>query len=321
MATHAPGLGAPRCPGPGGPACSGRMPVRLAIVLSVLAVTGVAWAGADHPTGGLGLDVALVLGALQGATEFLPVSSSGHLALGQAFFGVDPEAGGHRFSIVAHVGTLLAVVWMYRRDVLELAMVPLRPLTPSPARQTLLMMVLATLPLGLVLVPGVEDAILAVESDPRLVGGCLLLTAAILFVAFRRPSEAGSDEIDPPPPSPGVALTVGVAQLLAVLPGVSRSGSTIAAGLGLGLSRSAAARFSFLISIPAILGATVLEIAKLGEEAAAIDPMPYVVGFVVSFVVGLACLRLLLLLVRSGRIGGFVIYLVVVGTAAIVWGG
>ncbi|MEX1364835.1 MAG: undecaprenyl-diphosphate phosphatase, partial [Nannocystaceae bacterium] len=170
-----------------------------------------------------------------------------------------------------------------------------------------------------VLLPGVEDAILTVESHPRLVGGCLLLTATILFVAFRRPSEAG-DEIEPPPPTARRAILVGLAQLFAVLPGVSRSGSTIAAGLGLNMSRAAAARFSFLISIPAILGATVLELTKLGEETAAIDPLPYLVGFVVSFVVGLACLRLLLLLVRRGKIGGFVIYLVVLGLAAIVWG-
>lgn len=299
------------------------MPLRLpAVVLAVvvLAMAGVAWATEPVATAtGITLPVAVALGALQGATEFLPVSSSGHLALGQAFFGVDPEAGGHRFSIVAHVGTLLAVLWMYRRDVLELAMVPLHPLTPSPARQTLLMMVLATLPLGLVLVPGVEDAILAVESSTRLVGGCLLLTSIILFVAFRRPSEAG-EELEPAPPSPRQAIVVGLAQLVAVLPGVSRSGSTIAAGLGLGLTRSAAARFSFLISIPAILGATVLELRKLGQETDAVDPWPYAAGFVVSFVVGLACLRLLLLLVRRGRINGFVVYLALLGAAAIVWG-
>lgn len=298
------------------------MPLRLVIVLAVLVVSGLAWAdgsGTNANGGGLDLGVAALLGAVQGATEFLPVSSSGHLALAQAFFGVDPQTGGHRFSIVAHVGTLLAVIWMYRRDVLELAVVPLHPLTPSPARTTLVMMVVATLPLGLVLLPGVEDAILTVESHPRLVGGCLLLTATILFVAFRRPSEAG-DEIDPPPPTAGQAILVGLAQLLAVLPGVSRSGSTIAAGLGLNMSRAAAARFSFLISIPAILGATVLELTKLGEEAAAIDPLPYLVGFVVSFVVGLACLRLLLLLVQRGKIGGFVIYLVALGLAAVIWG-
>lgn len=295
------------------------MLLRLAITISVLAVAGLAWAGTETASAGLSLGVAAALGAVQGATEFLPVSSSGHLALAQAFFGVDPETGGHRFSIVAHAGTLLAVLWMYRRDVIELAMVPLRPMTDSPARQTLIMMVLATLPLGLVLMPGVEDAIVTVESHPRLVGVCLLATAAILFFAFRRPSEAG-DEEELAPPSPKQAILVGLAQLFAVLPGISRSGSTIAAGLGLGMDRAAAARFSFLISIPAILGALTREVTKLGDEAGSIDPLPYVVGFAVSFVVGLACLRLLLALVRRGRIGGFVIYLAAVGLAAVIWG-
>ncbi|MCH9687035.1 MAG: undecaprenyl-diphosphate phosphatase [Deltaproteobacteria bacterium] len=296
------------------------MLVRLAIAIATLSIAALAWAGQDTAAAApLSVPIAAALGAIQGATEFLPVSSSGHLALGQALFGIDPEAGGHRFSIVAHGGTLLAVLWMYRRDVIELAQVPLRPLTPSPARTMLLMMILATLPLGLVLLPGIEDAIVTVESHPRLVGVCLLVTAAILWFAFSRPSEAGRDDESEPPP-PRSAVMVGLAQLCAVLPGISRSGSTIAAGLALGLSRSAAARFSFLISIPAILGAIVLEVAKLGEEAGTIDPVPYIVGFVISFVVGLACLRLLLRLVSSGRIGGFVIYLAVVGLAAVVLG-
>jgi undecaprenyl-diphosphatase len=295
------------------------MLLRLVAALAVLAVAGVAWAIEPGAKSGITLPVAAALGAVQGLTEFLPVSSSGHLALAQAFFGVDPGAGGHRFSIVAHGGTLVAVLWMYRRDVVELAKVPLRPGTPSPARQTLLMMVVATLPLGFVLVPGIEEGIVLVESHPRLVGCCLLLTATILFAAFRRKTEAGID-FDPAPPTLRQAILVGCAQLMAVLPGVSRSGSTIAAGLGVGLSRAGAARFSFLLSIPAILGATLLELRKLGDESGAIDPWPYVVGFVVSFAVGLSCLRLLLLLVRSGRITGFVIYLAIVGTAAIIMG-
>jgi undecaprenyl-diphosphatase len=295
------------------------MPLRLAFALAVLAVAGVAWAAEPSVATGITLPVAVALGAVQGLTEFLPVSSSGHLALSQAFFGVDPSAGGHRFSIVAHAGTLLAVLWMYRRDVVDLARVPLRLGTASPARQTLMVMVVATLPLGLVLIPGVEAAIVEVESHPRLVGGCLLLTATILFVAFRCKTEAGID-FDPTPPTPRQAILIGLAQLVAVLPGVSRSGSTIAAGLGVGLSRAGAARFSFLISIPAITGATVLELRKLGQESGAVDPLPYAVGFLVSFAVGLACLRLLLLIVRHGRINGFVIYLAIVGTAAVIWG-
>ncbi len=295
------------------------MPLRLLVALAVLTLASVAWAAEPASAGALTVPVAAALGALQGATEFLPVSSSGHLALGQAFFGVDPGAGGHRFSIVAHLGTLLAVLWMYRQDVVELARVPLHPGTASTARTTLLMMVLATLPLGLVLAPGVEDAIVYVESHPRLVGVCLIVTATVLLLAFSRKSEAG-DELDITPPTPRQALLVGLAQLLAVLPGISRSGSTIAAGLGVGLPRFAAARFSFLISIPAIVGASVLELRKLAQETGTVDPIPYLVGFIVSFAVGLACLRLLLLLVRRGRIAGFSIYLYIVGTAALIWG-
>lgn len=296
------------------------MALPLLVGLAVLVTASLVWAsGTAEATAGLDPLVAAALGAVQGATEFLPVSSSGHLALAQAFFGVDPETGGHRFSIVAHAGTLLAVVWMYRRDVVDLAAVLLRPLTPSPARSTLMMMVVATLPLGLVLLPGVEDAIVMVESHPRLVGVCLLVTAAIIFFAFRRPSEAG-EEHETTPPTVGQAILVGIAQLFAVLPGISRSGSTIAAGLGLGINRAAAARFSFLISIPAILGATVREVTKLGEDGGTLEPLPYVIGFVVSFIVGLGCLGLLLRLVRSGKITGFVIYLAVVGSAAVIFG-
>jgi len=296
------------------------MLLRLAIAIAVLAVAGVAWASEPGAGSGITLPVAVALGAVQGLTEFLPVSSSGHLALAQAFFGVDPGAGGHRFSIVAHGGTLLAVLWMYRRDVVELAKVPLHLGTASPARQTLLMMVVATLPLFVVVIPGVEEAVVTVETHPRWVGACLLVTATILFVAFRRKTEAGID-FDPTPPTLRQAILIGCAQLVAVLPGVSRSGSTIAAGLGVGLSRAGAARFSFLISIPAILGATVLELRKLlREDAGAIDWLPYGVGFLVSFAVGIACLRLLLLIVRHGRIGGFVVYLAIVGTAAIILG-
>lgn len=299
------------------------MSLRSAVALAVLAafvVATVAWAAEPGAASGITLPVAVALGAVQGLTEFLPVSSSGHLALAQAFFGVDPGAGGHRFSIVAHGGTLLAVLWMYRRDVVELAKVPLQLGTPSPARQTLLMMVVATLPLLFILIPGIEERVVEVETHPRWVGVCLLVTATILFLSFRRKSEAGID-FDPAPPTLRQALLVGLAQLVAVLPGVSRSGSTIAAGLGVGLSRAGAARFSFLISIPAIVGATILELRKLlREDSGTIDPLPYAVGFLVSFVVGILCLRLLLLIVRSGRITGFVIYLAIVGTAAIIFG-
>lgn len=273
------------------------------------------------------------LGALQGVTEFLPISSSGHLSLAQAWLGVDLSAVGHRFNIVVHAGTLVAVLWEYRRDLVALIR---GVLGGEPAARGLFVaLVVATLPLGLALVPAIEGAVLAVESRPQWIGVSLWVTAILLaFAHFQRPrprigearrslegrASTGADE---EAPGPVGALVIGLFQLLAITPGISRSGSTIAAGLGLGLSRVAAARFSFLLSIPAILGATAKESLAIAQEpaTATIDWTVYALGFAVSLAVGLLSLRLLVhLLVRVGLLP-FVPYLIVAGAAAIVAGG
>ncbi|MCB9569353.1 MAG: undecaprenyl-diphosphate phosphatase [Myxococcales bacterium] len=262
--------------------------------------------------------LAAALGALQGVTEFLPISSSGHLSLAQAWLGVDPEAAGHRFNIVVHAGTLLAVLWVYRGDLLSL----IRALLPggeARSRRLLVALIVGTLPLGLALVPAIEGAVVAIEGRPAWIGVSLLVTAALLaYSHFARPR---GDDPDAPPSAPQ-ALVIGLFQLLAITPGISRSGSTIAAALGLGISRLEAARFSFLLSIPAILGASLKEVLEIVGQptASAGDPLPYVIGFVTSLVVGLASLRLLVhLLVRVGLLP-FVPYLVLLGLAAIVAG-
>ena len=272
---------------------------------------------ADSPPE-LGLGTAAVLGAIQGATEFLPVSSSGHLSLGQVWLGVDPSVAGHRFNIVVHAGTLLAVVWVYRRDVWALLRVLTRPTVASDDRQRLSMMLVASLPLGVVLIPEVERAVIAMESSPTAIGLALWGTAAILFFAFRGQSERQSQP-DPAPPKAWQALSIGFAQLLAVMPGVSRSGSTIAAGLAVGLDRTSAARFSFLISLIAIGGASAKETLDVLSDPASesIAVVPFSVGFVTSLVVGLLSLRGLLYLVNKGRVGVFVVYLAIVGGLAI----
>jgi undecaprenyl-diphosphatase len=281
-----------------------------------------AWASADAGSDGrpLTIPVAALLGVIQGATEFLPVSSSGHLSLAQRLFGIDAEAAGHRFNIAAHAGTLLAVLWVYRAEVVALLRAAAAPHRASPWRDWILAIVVATLPLGLALAPGFEAAIVAIESEPRLVGVALLATAAILWLAFRRPAPLPDPPIEDAPRL-SVALGIGLAQLVAVIPGISRSGSTIAAGGLLGLDRVRAARFSFLISVPAIAGATIVEVRKaLGVDAAALDPGPYAVGFVTSLIVGFFCLRWLLSIVREGNMRGFVIYLLIVGTIAVAVG-
>ena len=290
------------------------------LVLLAAVIAGTAHAADPTPAadGELTVGLAALLGVIQGATEFLPVSSSGHLALAQRLFGIDAEAAGHRFNIAAHAGTLLAVVWVYRSQILELAGVLRAPHRDTPQRRWVLAIVVATLPLGVGLAPGFEDAIVAIEQRPRLIGVALLVTAAILFVAFRKARPLPETPVQDAP-TLGQAIGIGLAQLFAVIPGVSRSGSTIAAGGLLGLDRERAARFSFLISIPAILGATLLEVRKvLKADAPPIDPLPYVVGFVTALVVGFACLRWLLTIIRAGNLNAFVVYLVVVGVAAIV---
>ncbi len=267
----------------------------------------------------LSLGLAAALGAVQGVTEFLPISSSGHLSLAQRWLGIDASVAGHRFNIVVHAGTLLAVLWVYRADLLQL----LRSLAPGGSAQSRRMigaLVLGTSPLALALVPAVEKSVLAIEARPAWIGVGLLITAGLL--AFTHYAKTRSED---PEATPTVlqALIIGLFQLGAIVPGISRSGATIAAALALGLPRLPAARFSFLLSIPAILGASLKEILAVSQapaSAAPIDPLPYVVGFIASLVVGLASLRLLVhLLVRVGLLP-FVPYLLLVGLAALLLG-
>ncbi len=296
--------------------------IALALLVGLGLLCTSAWA-APAGSGGTELTVlfAILLGAIQGATEFLPVSSSGHLSLGQAWLGIDPQSAGHRFNIVLHAGTLIAVLWVYREDVRKLFGVLVRPTQDTPDRRRLLRMLLASLPLGIALIPAVEDLVVTMESQVRWVGVALLVTAAILFAAFR--PGRGEGETTDEPPTAKQAILIGIAQVFAVLPGISRSGSTIAAGLAVGLDRPRAARFSFLISLIAVGGATAKELLDIvGERASGESTalLPFAAGFVASLVVGLLSLRGLLYLVGKGRMLGFVVYLVLMGSLAIAVG-
>ncbi len=265
--------------------------------------------------------MAALLGALQGVAEFLPISSSGHLSLAQRWLGIDASAGGHSFNIVVHAGTLLAVLVHYRRDLLDL----LRGVLDgqAQARRMALGLIIGTLPLAAALAPGFKELIIRGEDSPRFVGVCLLITAALLAFTHRRHVPPAEPDDPKAVPGPGMAILIGAAQLMATAPGISRSGATIAAALGLGIDRVHSARFSFLLSIPAILGATTvegLELLEAGSDAA-LSADVIAIGFVTSFVVGMASLRLLLaMLVRLGLLP-FVPYLVLAGAAAIVFGG
>ncbi|PRQ06747.1 undecaprenyl-diphosphate phosphatase [Enhygromyxa salina] len=271
------------------------------------------------PGAELGYGLAAFLGAVQGVAEFLPISSSGHLSLAEAWLGVDAEAAGHSFNIVVHAGTLLAVLVVFRRDLAELVRGLLDPQAIAWARPMWLALIIGSLPLGVVLLPGVEELVVRMEGEVRWIGAALILTAALL--AFTHRSRPPTDDRASAPRLQH-ALLIGCAQLLAVTPGVSRSGSTIAAGLALGLGRARAARFSFLLSIPAITAATGKEALDLlgGDAPTHVAAGPFALGFVVSFAVGLVSLQLLLRLIEKVGMLPFVPYLAVLGTIALVVG-
>lgn len=272
-----------------------------------------------EPTAELGYGLAAFLGAVQGVAEFLPISSSGHLSLLQAWLGVDASAAGHSFNIVVHAGTLLAVLLVYRRDLVELVRGLGNPEQVPWARPMLAALVIGSLPLGLVLIPGVEELVVRMEGEVRWIGVALLVTAALLGFTHRR--DPPEDDPEEPPPL-GRALAIGFAQLLAIAPGISRSGSTIAAGLATGLGRARAARFSFLLSIPAITAATGKEALDLatGDAAVSVAFGPFALGFALSFLVGLASLQLLLKTIEKLGMLPFVPYLVIVGVVALILG-
>jgi undecaprenyl-diphosphatase len=255
---------------------------------------------------------ALALGALQGATEFLPVSSSGHLVLVPALLGW--PAPPLPFTVALHWGTVAAVLWYFRRDWLRLARgvwraVRAGDLVDNPDGRLAVWMALATLPAAAVGL-AFHDLFAGLFASPQAAARFLYGTAALLVVAellARRraaPASLGA----------GIAAAIGVAQAVSILPGISRSGATIAAGLGLGLPREEAARFSFLISTPVIVGAGLLELPAL----AAGGSLPAIgVGMVAAFAVGYASIAALLHLVRRQPLYGFAGYVAVFATFAL----
>jgi undecaprenyl-diphosphatase len=263
-----------------------------------------------EPSGPSGLQ-ALLLGVVQGLTEFLPVSSSGHLALAEAFLRV--RGGGIAFAVLLHAGTLLAIVLVFPRGIRALVFGGLAwlrfPRSPSPDALFAGKVALATVPggiVGLLLESRIEEAF----SSPRAVGALLFVTATFLL-ATRRTGAEGRE------PGWRDALVIGCAQALAILPGVSRSGTTISTALLLGVARPRAAEFSFLASVPLILGSVVLEVPELRESAAEGGGGALAIGFATSFVVGWVALRWLLRLVRTGRLHWFAPYCLAVGLAAL----
>ena len=261
----------------------------------------------------------IILGIIQGLTEFLPVSSSGHLVLGQIFFGITESQ--LPFDISVHMGTLLAVLVVYASDIRAILVsvfgfiskaVTLKPIThllkEDKNLQLAGLIIIGSIPtafIGLIL-KQFEHILFASEV---LVGFMLILTGTILWTSknfyFSKSKKDGF--------SIKKALIIGVGQGLAVIPGISRSGTTIALGMFLGLDRHNAAKFSFLLSIPAILGAQILSIKDMINSGLVIDSIT-IYATIVSFITGLLALKLLLSLVHAGRFHLFAPYCWLIGS-------
>ena len=268
---------------------------------------------------------ALLLGIIQGVTEFLPVSSSGHLSIAQNLLGLGVEGTDDvLFDILLHLGTLAAVFIAYWAEIREMVLevgymvrdVAANELSEhvTPARRMILLIVVGTLPLFLIL--PVRGLVEGLYSSTFFVGGALLVTGLLLFFCDRarkgRKNERTATIVD--------VLIVGVGQAIATCPGISRSGMTICAGCFRGFERKFAVRFAFLLSIPAVLGANILKI-KDAVAAGAIDvkliPI-YLVGMIVAGVSGYFSIRLVRLVAEKGKFGAFAYYCCAAGSVTVI---
>ena len=266
---------------------------------------------------------AIVLGLVQGFTEFLPISSSGHLIVVPALLGWhDPFIESLAFSVMLHVATLAALLIYFARDWARLipaglAAVRDRSFKGDPDRRLAWLLVATTVPAVIVGVL-LNDLIETAFREPRLVAMTLVIGAAILWLADRVGSRTRTiDQL-----SFGSALGIGVAQALALIPGVSRSGISISAGLFVGLDREAAARFAFLMATPITAGAGLWEARKIlaGEAGVDLPLVPLFAGMLASLVAGLLAITVLLRYLRSHGVGVFVAYrLVLAAVVVIAW--
>ncbi len=258
---------------------------------------------------------AIVLGVVQGLTEFLPVSSTAHLRIVPAFLGwEDPGAA---FTAVVQLGTMAAVLLYFRADILRIFLAWLRGLRDPAARSELdsrmgWYIILGTIPIaifGFVF----KDSIETGARNLKLIGASLIVFGLVMLAADR----TASLRRHLPDLNRTDGVVIGFAQALALVPGVSRSGATISAGLWRGLDRTAAARYSFLLSIPAVVLSGLFELRKVGEAGGA-GAVPTAIATVLAFVVGYASIAFLLRYLTRHGLGIFVAYRVVLGTVVLV---
>lgn len=272
---------------------------------------------------------ALILGLIQGLTEFLPVSSSGHLQIGQHLLGVQ-ELGGLTFDIVVHVATVLATVVIFRKEIWDLICGFFTKINPDTtlslwnrlnySQRYVVMIVISMIPIGIVGLCFKDQVEEIFSGSIAVVGVCLMVTSVLLALTHFFKSDAGKEKKEI---SPLHAFIIGLAQSVAVLPGLSRSGSTIAAGLLLGEKRENVAQFSFLMVIPPILGEALLDfkhifapsaeyLAEHGAEAP-IPAVALITGFAAAFLSGCFACKWMVKLIKKCKLLYFAIYCFIMG--------
>ena len=277
---------------------------------------------------------AIILGFIQGVAEFLPISSSGHLAIFKNVLGFDTDTG-LLFDVLLHLGTLAAVFVVFRKDIWELIKEGVaiigqyfkslfgclfkkqkwQPVVTTPYRRFVMMVIVSTIPTGImgILLEGAINA----ASATLIVPGILLLINGVQLLISDRLPDGALTEADA---SYGKAVIVGVAQGLATFPGISRSGTTITACLACGFKREFAVKYSFIMSIPAILGALVLELLDFSPEMlSGTDMVNYLAGTLVSAVVGYVCIKTMLVIVRGKKFKYFAYYCFAMGAFAVLF--
>lgn len=258
----------------------------------------------------MGFFEAALLGVIQGLTEFLPVSSSGHLVVFQHLLGFrEPELF---LDSALHVGTLLAVCIFFRQDLKEMTMATLRLKMEDPQARLVAAVLIGSIPtamIGLIF----KEPLEALFGSVSTVGMMLIMTGIVLTLTGLVPR--GYTRLSAIPWY--VALAVGAAQGLAITPGISRSGATIAAGLFLGLNRELAGRYSFLLAIPAIFGALLLQLGS--QDLGSVGLLPIAAGFCTAALVGLFALKILMAVVRQGRLAYFAPYCFALGMMILIF--
>jgi len=266
----------------------------------------------------LELVAAALLGVIQGLTEFLPVSSSGHLILARAVTGWDSGRFGLAFDVACHAGTLLSVSWFFRAEVVSLTVAAPRALLGHQGRWEHLgrLIVVGTMPVGLVGL-GFSDLV----SGPLRSPGVVVVTMAVGAVGLSLAEWRGARTREAATLGYGEALLIGLAQVAALVPGVSRSGATLTVAMLLGLTRESAARFVFLLGLPAVTAAAANEVVEV-VQAPADAPVPVallLMGLAVSALVGYVTVKYFLRYLVGHTLHGFAVYRLVVSVATLLW--